>query len=161
MVESAARLYRRLAGFAVWLEPLALLAVRLLAARVFWKSGLGKVETVNLAGVKLPTPDIQQSTFQLFQYEFFPELPQNVTNVFAVGAAIGELTLPLLLAFGFLARFGALGLLVMTAVIQIFVYPGEWWSVHAWWAVTLLTILAVGPGAISIDRLIGLEARKD
>lgn len=161
MTASARSAYRRLAGLAGALEPLVLLGVRLLVARVFWRSGLGKVETVELAGVRLPTPDFQQSTFFLFKQEFFPDLEQNVTNVLAVMTAIGELTLPVLLAFGLLCRLGALGLLVMTAVIQIFVFPGEWWSVHAWWTACLLVILARGPGAISIDRLVGLEARKD
>ncbi|TGY89195.1 DoxX family membrane protein [Marinicauda algicola] len=151
--------YASLAGAAAWLQPLALLAVRLVAARVFWNSGLGKVETFRLLGIRIPTFDFQQSTFYLFKHEFFPGLPKGVTDVLAVMAGLGELTLPLLVAFGLLARLGALGLLAMTAVIQIFVFPGEWWSVHAWWAVTLLTILAFGPGAISIDRLTGLEPK--
>lgn len=139
------------------LESVALLAARLLTARVFWNSGLAKVETVSILGVRLPTPNIEQSTFQLFQYEFFPDAPPAFTNVAAVAATIGELTLPLLVAFGFLTRFGAFGLLCMTAVIQIFVYPQEWWAVHAWWAVMLLVICAVGPGSLCVDRLIGLE----
>lgn len=137
-------------------EPIALLCLRLLVARVFWNSGLGKVDTVSVMGLRLPTPSIEQATFQLFAYEFFEGLPEWLTNIFAVMATIGELSLSILLAFGLLTRFGALGLLIMTMVIQIFVYPGEWWPVHAWWAAGLFIVLTRGPGPLSIDRLIGL-----
>lgn len=149
--------HQRLGALAGRPQPVALLALRLLVARVFWNSGLGKVDTVSVFGLRLPTLDFEQATFQLFQYEFFPDLPPDLANIAAVMAALGELTLPLLVAFGLFTRLGALGLLVMTAVIQIFVYPGEWWSVHAWWAASLFVILAAGPGALSLDRLLGLE----
>lgn len=161
MIAAARNVYHVAGGYTGRLEPIALLALRLLVARVFWNSGLGKVDTVSVFGLRLPTLDFEQATFQLFQYEFFPDLPPNLANIAAVMAALGELTLPLLVAFGLLTRLGALGLLAMTLVIQIFVYPGEWWSVHAWWAASLLVILATGPGALSIDRLIGLDARRD
>lgn len=157
MIGAARKTYIALGDHALRLEPVALLALRLLVARVFWNSGLGKVDTISIFGLRLPTLDFEQATFQLFQYEFFPELSPKLANIAAVIAALGELTLPLLLAFGLMTRFGALGLLIMTAVIQIFVYPGEWWSVHAWWAASLFVILARGPGAVSLDRLFGLE----
>lgn len=144
--------YMAASNLAIRLEPLALLLMRLLVARVFWMSGLGKVDTVSILGLRFPTPSLEQSTYQLFAYEFFDGLPLWLTNTFAVMSAVGELTLPVLLAFGFLTRFAALGLLTMTLVIQIFVFPGEWWPVHAWWAATLFLVLTRGPGAFSIDR---------
>jgi putative oxidoreductase len=44
----------------------------------------------------------------------------------AVVASVAEHVLPVLLVLGFFARLSALGLLLMTAVIQIFVFPGAW-----------------------------------
>lgn len=142
------------------LEPAALLFARLLVARMFWLSGLGKVETVTLGPLRFPTPEMQSSTYFLFAEEFFPNLPEAAARLMAVFAASGELTLPLMLVFGLLTRAGALGLLLMTAVIQIFVFPGEWWPVHAWWAAVLLIIFVRGPGLFSLDFLLGLERRR-
>ncbi|PWE16738.1 DoxX family protein [Marinicauda salina] len=160
MIAAARNAYLKLADVGRLAEPVALLAIRLLVARVFWNSGLAKVQTIDILGLRLPTPDVQQGTFFLFQHEYFPELPQSATNVFAVFGALGELTLPVLLAFGLLSRFAALGLLVMTMVIQVFVYPGEWWSVHAWWAACLFVCFAAGPGRFSLDALFGLNGDK-
>ncbi len=152
-------IYLSFSGITARLEPLVLLGLRLLAARVFWKSGLAKVETVEVLGFRLPTPEIQNGTYFLFGNLYFPNMPEWFTDLAAIGATIGELSLSLLLAFGFIARFGALGLLVMTAVIQIFVFPAEWWAVHAWWAAALAVVLVRGPGFISIDQFIGLNQK--
>ena len=57
---------------------------------------------------------------------------------------------------GLFARVGALGLLGMTAVIQIFVFP-EAWVTHGLWATALLVVLAQGPGRVSLDHLLGLD----
>ena len=71
-------------------------------------------------------------------------------------ASTAEIVLPILLAFGFLTRYAALGLLGMTAVIQL-VYPDGWQNFHLPWATMAIAIMAFGPGAISIDRLLGLD----
>lgn len=139
------------------LEAVTLLLLRLAAARVFWLSGLGKVETFDLGPLRLPTPELQNSTKFLFRSEFFPDLPRAAAEGMAVLAAAGELILPVLLMLGLFARIGALGLLITTLVIQIFVFPGEWWSVHVWWAVILAHLAVRGPGVISLDRRFGLE----
>jgi putative oxidoreductase len=44
----------------------------------------------------------------------------------------------------------------MIVTIQLFVYPHAW-SEHLVWGSLLVTLLARGPGAVSLDRLIGLE----
>lgn len=131
------------------LSPLALLAARLLIARVFLLSGLTKWDGLT----------IRDDAFYLFADEYFAKyaLPPSVTNAFTVAAAFGEVVLPMLLIVGLLTRFAALGLLVMTAVIQVFVYPDEWWTVHAWWAVVIAAIIATGPGAWSADRWLKLD----
>jgi len=153
-------IYVSLANWTTKLEPLVLLLARLLVARVFWKSGLAKVQTLDVLGIHLPTPVMQSGTYFLFRHEFFPHLPAWASHWAANLAALGELTLPLLLTFGLLARFGALGLLVMTLVIQIFVLPDAFWPTHAWWMTVLALILVRGPGAVSVDRLLGLERQQ-
>ena len=154
-------LYGQAASHLLRLEFLVLLAIRLTVARVFWLSGLGKVNTIDIGPVRIPTLDLQNSTKFAFRSEFFPELPRDVAELLAFFAALGELTLPLLLVFGFLTRIGAAGLLVMTMVIQIFVFPDAWWNVHIWWTLGLLVLLVRGPGWLSVDNRIGLETKRD
>ena len=48
---------------------------------------------------------------------------------------------------------GALGLLGMTATIQLFVYPSAW-PTHLSWAAPLLYLLAHGGGRWSLDHLL-------
>lgn len=142
---------RRLAGLAALGEripfDLALLAVRVFPAAVFWLSARTKVE--GLA--------IRDATYFLFEHEY--ALPLIPPAAAAVLATIAEHVLSVLLAVGLLTRFAALGLLAMTAVIQIFVYPGAFVT-HGLWAACLLVTLARGPGAIALDRLIGIEPRR-
>jgi putative oxidoreductase len=64
--------------------------------------------------------------------------------------------LPALLIIGLATRLSALGLLVMTAVIQIFVYPDAWMT-HGLWAAPLLAVVARGPGRWSLDHLLGFD----
>lgn len=115
---------------------------RLAIAPVFWLSGRTKVDGWSL----------KESTFALFRYEYdVPLLPPEVAAYMATAM---EHALPVLLVIGLFTRFAALGLLGMTAVIQLFVYP-EAWTVHALWGALLLVIVARGPGVWSLDHLIG------
>ena len=81
--------------------------------------------------------------------------PAPAAVAFAAGSA--EIVLPILLALGLATRAAALGLLVMTLVVQLTVPDG--WPVHVTWAAMALAIMAWGPGRISldhgIDRIIG------
>lgn len=148
-ITRARNLYRAGTDLASRLQWLALLAARLLVARVFFLSGLTKWDGFT----------IRDDTFYLFADEYFSKyaLPASLTNAFAVASAIGEVALPVLLALGLLTRGAALGLMAMTLVIQIFVYPDAWWNVHAWWLAILLLIVARGPGLMSLDRRLGLD----
>ena len=126
-----------------FLSPLALFALRLPVAYAFWRSGRTRVEGWNIF-------DLSDSQAYLFEYEFglpFPELMAHVT-------AISEHLLPLAVVLGLFTRLGALGMLVMTMVIQIFVYPDAWTSLHMYWAAILLAVLALGPGKLSLDHLL-------
>lgn len=142
-------LYREFARSAAFLQDLTLLAARLLLARTFLLSGLTKWDGLS----------IRDDTFYLFADEYFGKyhLPELLTNAFAIASSVGEIALPLLLAFGLVSRAAALGLFAMTLVIQIFVYPDAWWTVHVWWAGLAVLLAAFGPGAISLDRKLHLD----
>lgn len=118
------------------------LCARLAIAPVFWLSGRTKVDGWSL----------KETTFDLFRYEYaLPVIPPDLA---AYMATLMEHALPVLLVIGLMTRFAALGLLGMTFVIQVFVYP-EAWVVHAMWSALLLFIVARGPGAWSLDHLLG------
>lgn len=121
-------------------------ALRLFPAAVFWQSGRTKVEGFSL----------KQSTFFLFEHEY--ALPLIDFRLAAYLATIAEHVLPVLLVLGLATRFSALGLLVMTAVIQVLVYPGAWVT-HGLWAACLLALIAKGPGVVSVDHWIARRYR--
>lgn len=117
------------------------LAARLFPAAVFWQSGETKLEGWH----------VSENALVLFREEY--RLPLIDPVLAAHLAAFSEHFLPFLLVLGLASRFAAAGLLAMTAVIEIFVYPDAW-PTHGVWAVSLLIIVARGPGRLSIDRLI-------
>ncbi len=131
---------------------IALLA-RFSIAAVFWNSGQTKVEgfALNLVSGEftLGWPRLSDSAVALFQDEY--KLPFIAPAIAAPMAAAAEHLLPLLILAGLGTRFAALGLLCMTLVIQLFVYPGAY-AVHGTWAVVLLVLMARGPGTLSLDH---------
>ena len=140
------------------------LACRFAAAVPFWRSGQSKLDGGDILGVKYEIFSLKASKVYLFAEEF--GFPDAIAPAAAQMAALGENLLPPLLVFGLLSRVGALGLLVMTAVIQFYVFPGELlkpdgnWAMHLSWAAPLLVVLARGPGAISLDRFLGGMRKK-
>ena len=138
------RIDRIYAKISELLSPLALLALRLPVAVVFWRSGRTRVEGWNIL-------DITDSQAFIFENEFgmpFPVLTAYVT-------AIVEHVLPVLLILGLFTRLGALGMLTMTMVIQLFVYPDAWLNAHMFWAAILFAVVVLGPGKISLDHRLG------
>jgi putative oxidoreductase len=123
---------------------LVALAARLFPAVVFWQSGRTKVEGLS----------IKDSTWFLFQDLY--ALPLIPPAWAAVLATVAEHLFPVLLVLGLLSRLSALGLLAMTAVIQIFVFP-EAWVTHGLWAAAFLVVAAQGPGRLSLDHVLGLD----
>ena len=119
-----------------------LLAARLAIATIFFLSGRTKVEG---------WLTLKDSTIDLFRYEYM--LPLIPPEIAAPLAAFAEHALPLLLVLGLFTRSAALGLLGMTAVIQIFVYP-QAWPTHLSWAALLLPLIAQGGGTFSVDHLL-------
>ena len=128
---------------------LVALVARLAVASVFWRSARTKVEGIF---------EIKGNTFFLFQEEYkVPLLPPDLAAYFATYA---EHIFSVLLVIGLASRLSALGLMIMTLVIQIFVYPSGWPD-HILWLAALLLIVARGPGAISLDHLIWSRAETE
>lgn len=72
------------------------------------------------------------------------------------GLERAELVLPVLLVLGLFTRYAALGLLLMTAVIQLTV-PDGWANFHLPWAAMALTLVVYGGGRIALDTLVKLR----
>lgn len=119
-----------------------LLLARVCLGAIFWISGQTKVEGWRLT----------ESALYLFQAEY--RLPLLDPAVAAGAAAIAEHLLPLLLLLGLGTRFAAAGLLAMTLVIQLWVYPAAW-PTHGTWAVALLLLIGQGGGRLTLNHLIG------
>ncbi len=126
-------------------ESLTLLFVRVALAGIFWRSARTKVEEGSWLS-------ISDTTYFLFQEEYAGlPLPTDLSVPLATYA---EHLFPILLVLGLFTRFSALALLVMTMVIQIFVYPDAWWSVHMIWVALALVLIVRGGGALSLDALL-------
>ena len=133
-----------LAKTAELLLPLSLLLLvqRLAIAAVFFMSGRTKVDgllTVN------------DTAFELFRSDY--ALPFVKPEIAAYAATYSEHLFPILLVLGLFTRASAGALLVMTLIIEIFVYPDAW-PTHLSWAGLLLPLLAFGGGKLSLDQLL-------
>lgn len=126
-------------------QDIVLLFVRVGLAAIFWRSARTKVEEGSFL-------ELTDTTFFLFQEEYAGvPLPPEFA---AYAATYAEHFLPIMLVLGLGSRFAAAGLIVMTLVIQFFVYPDAWWSPHMGWVALGLVILTQGPGRIAIDNFI-------
>jgi len=115
---------------------------RVAVAAIFFLSGRTKVEGLFT---------IKPSTYELFRSEY--ALPLVPPELAAHMATTAEHAFPLLLVLGLCTRGAALGLLGMTAVIEVFVYPDAW-PTHLSWAALLLPLVAKGGGKWAMDRLV-------
>lgn len=132
-------------------EGMALLLVRIALAGVFWRSGRAKVEEGSWL-------TISDSTRFLFETEYAGvPLPPDFA---AVMATWSEHLFPILLVAGLATRLSAAALLGMTLVIQIFVFPEAWWSVHSIWVAMAVILISRGGGLFALDRLIPAGAAR-
>jgi putative oxidoreductase len=143
LVEQASRLIQRAAT-----PSLVQLVMRVALAVPFWKSGILK-----WTGFLR----LSDTAVALFTDEFMLHLPGGpyhypVPAVMAFLSGCGEIMFPVLLVLGFATRFAALGLLVMTCIVELTVPDG--WPIHITWAAMALGIMAWGPGRISLDHLV-------
>jgi putative oxidoreductase len=154
-MKATTALRRTIALFGRVPDSLIALLGRFSIAAVFWKSGQTKVEGLAIDIVSgeftLGMPRLSDSVVGLFRDEF--RLPLIPPEIAAPMAAFAEHLFPILILVGLATRFSALALLVMTATIQIFVYPDAY-PTHGVWAAVLLYLVARGPGAVSIDHFI-------
>lgn len=142
-------------------ESAVALVGRFSVAAVFWKSGQTKIEglAIDLVGrdFEWGIPRLSSSAVDLFRDEY--RLPLLSPETAAVLAALGEHGLPLMLLLGLGTRFASAGLLAMTAVIQIMVYPSAY-PTHGVWAAVLLWLMMRGPGVFSVDHLLARHRRR-
>jgi putative oxidoreductase len=124
----------RLIGSAGWLQATALLAVRLWIAEIFFMSGLTKIKSWT-------------TTIALFEDEY--KVPFLSPEVAAYIATFAELALPVLLILGLMTPLSALGLIGMTLVIEIFVYPDT--TEHYYWLLLLSVLFTHGGGKFGLD----------
>jgi putative oxidoreductase len=128
------------------------LVLRFGLAVPFWRSGVNKWDGF------LQLNDV---AVLLFSSEFLLHLPGGPYSfpapyVMAFAAGSAEILLPILLVLGLASRLAALGLLIMTLVVQLTVPDG--WPLHLTWAAMALGIMAWGPGRASLDY--GIERLK-
>jgi len=130
---------------------LTMLVLRFTLALPFWKSGMTKWDgwfTLSFGA---------KASFGDFMLHLLgAEYPYPFPDVMAYASAIGEVTFPVLLVLGLFTRYAALGLLCMTAIIQLTV-PEGWMTYHLPWAAMALAILTFGPGRIALDWVLGLD----
>lgn len=132
-------------------EGLALLVTRAALAGIFWRSGRTKVEEGSALS-------ISENAYFLFEYEYTGlPIPPDIAVPMATYA---EHLFPILLAAGLFTRFAALSLLIMTLVIQIFVYPEAWWPTHILWVAMAAILVSRGGGMLSLDALLASRRAK-
>jgi putative oxidoreductase len=122
--------------------------LRFALAVPFFKSGLTKWDGF------LQISDTPELLFtEEFKLHIFGKLiDYPFPKLVAWGSSLGEIILPILLVLGLGTRFAALGLLIMTALIQLTI-PDGWANFHLPWAAMAIAIIVIGPGKISLDWL--------
>ncbi|WP_395666218.1 DoxX family protein [Methylocella sp.] len=150
LVERALLLVRRIAP-----ADFVQLVARVALAVPFWRSGVLKWDGFL---------QVNDTAVTLFSDEFMLHLPGGpypfpAPAAFAFLSGSGEIVFPILLVLGLGARFAALGLLVMTLIVELTVPEG--WPIHLTWAAMALGVMAWGPGAVSLDALIDRFWRDD
>ena len=128
------------------MPSLVQLVMRVALAVPFWRSGILKWNGF----LKL-----SDTAVTLFTDEFMLHLPGGPYHypapaVMTFLSGCGEIMFPVLLVLGLATRFAALGLLLMTFIVELTVPDG--WPIHITWAAMALGIMAWGPGRFSIDH---------
>lgn len=130
--------------------PYAMIALitRISIGGVFWQSGQTKLEGWHISA----------SAIELFRNEY--QLPLIDPTIAAYSATTAEHLFPVLLVLGLFTRFAASALLIMTLIIELFVYPDAW-PTHGTWAACFLMLMTRGPGVISVDGAIAKQLGRD
>lgn len=138
-----------------WLGQAALIIapplLRIALAVPFFKSGLTK--WTGFLSLSPAAIYLFQDEFKLHIFGRAFDFPIPTVIAFLDGAA--EIVLPVLLIVGLATRLSAVGLLIMTGVIQL-VVPEGWANFHLPWAALAVAIVALGPGRLSLDHVIDM-----
>jgi len=118
------------------LGPLLFFIIRIWMAKVFWYSGLSKIQSWS-------------TTILLYKDEYkVPYISPELAAQLSVGV---ELSCPIFLILGLASRLATIPMLVMTAIIEMtYLHSHE----HYYWAFLLGLILCYGPEQISLDYFI-------
>ena len=146
-----------------WLQRIAWavapLALRVALAIPFYLSGLTKWKA--FLSLSPTAVFLFEENFKLHIFGGLYDLPAPALMAWFDGVA--EITLPIFLILGFATRLSSLALLGMIGVIQL-VVPDGWLSYHLPWSAMALSLIALGPGPISVDwiirRVFGVQAPK-
>ncbi len=143
LVDKASRLVQAVAS-----PSIVQLVMRVALAVPFWRSGVLKWSGFG---------KLSDTAVTLFTDEFMLHLPGGpyhfpAPSVVAFLSGTGEILFPVLLVLGLGTRFAALGLLFMTAIVELTVPDG--WPIHLTWGAMALGIMAWGPGRISVDHVV-------
>jgi len=123
--------------------------LRIALAAPFFKSGLTK-----WSGFLTLSPAAEFLFEDEFKLHIFGQAYNfPIPDTLALFDSVAEIALPVLLVIGLATRFSALGLLIMTGVIQL-VVPEGWANFHLPWASLAVAIIAIGPGRLSLDHVI-------
>ncbi len=153
-------------ALASWAEPLFNLLLRLLIAWDFFKSGLTRVEGWKFFTTFGVSAEHWQKQVGLFtDIHPLPLLPPAIT---ALAATVAEILLPILLAIGLFTRVPALGLLIMTAIIE-FVAANTPQGIensignhqHVLWMLLFGYLVIRGGGPLSLDGVIRSLRHRD
>ncbi|WP_188149755.1 DoxX family protein [Teredinibacter waterburyi] len=131
-------------------EWLFAILVRISVFMIFWPAAQTKIASGYFLGQKWAFWDLSAGVVLLFEHEY--NLPLLPAEIAAYAATIGEFFLSLLVLAGLFTRISTFILLIMTVVIQVFVYPNSW-ALHLLWASTLLYLLKHGAGKVSLDGI--------
>ncbi|HET8711922.1 MAG TPA: DoxX family protein [Spongiibacteraceae bacterium] len=135
------RYAQRASGWLVYLRPLAELIARLYVARVFFLSGLSKIQD-------------WETTLYLFSEEY--HVPLLSPKIAAVAGTAGELTFSVLLALGIFTPLSAFALFVLNIVAFVSYYhalietPAAWHD-HLEWGIILALLMTARSGCLSLD----------
>ena len=136
-----------------WLAQVATIIappiLRIALAVPFFRSGLTRWD--GFLSLSPSTAYLFEEEFKLHLFGGAYGFPAPLVVAHLVGSA--EIVLPILLVLGMATRVTALGLLIMTGVIQL-VMPDGWANFHLPWAAMAVAIIAIGPGWLSIDHLL-------
>lgn len=137
-----------MSGFAVLLQSVAALLLRLALAVPFWMMGVTRwsefmvlrPEVVRLYEGYRPTI---AGTAYVLPYP----------DIFAQVVSAAEIVLPAALVIGFATRLSAFLVLLLT-IFLLTLRPGTWLTETLPWAAMALALIAYGPGRISFDWFI-------